>query len=201
MQLFLFVEAGDDEGNLVEESLPDDLRNCNENPVLRNVMMNTTVKASMKFKSKRKGSFNKKSPKSSFKGKSPKSSFKGKVRTMSISRSFLDENIKNAGKADMHRRKSVLNSNETAVNRETSPQDNESSVSSNDQENKLSIVEKQERKEATGMLYEKEKKDLQRAHSVLVDEYRRRREIRCKIMNKFGRASAKLKMVLAQTKG
>ena len=155
-------------------------------------MMNTTVKASMKFKSKRNASFSKK--------KSPKPSFKGKVRSMSISRSFLDENIKNAGKADMHRRKSVLNSNETAINREQSSQDNESSLPSSDQENKLNAVEKQERKEATSMLYEKEKKDLQRAHSVLVDEYRRRREIRCKIMSKFGRASAKLKIVLAHNK-
>ena len=100
----------------------------------------------------------------------------------------------------MHRRKSVLNSNETAINREQSSQDNESSLPSSDQENKLNAVEKQERKEATSMLYEKEKKDLQRAHSVLVDEYRRRREIRCKIMSKFGRASAKLKIVLAHNK-
>ena len=89
--------------------------------------------------------------------------------------------------------------NEVAPNAEHSLQDNESTLPSNDQGNTLDTGRKQDDKITISMLYEKEKKDLQRAHTVLLDEYRRRRAIRAKIMEKFGRASVKLKIVLAQT--
>ena len=190
---FLFTEdvnKEEDDENLENEILPENAKKSIDNSLLGNVVMNATV-ANLKFKSKRNASFSKK--------RLPKPSVKGKSR--STSRSFLEENIKSAGKVDLHRMKRIFNADEDSLDHEVSSKDPEITLSSKDQGNVLDTDVNYDGKEIVRMLYEKETTDLQKAHAVLVNEYRRRREVRANIMKKFVRASLLLKMVIAQSRG
>ena len=154
-----------------------------------NLVLNATV-ANVKFKS-RKSTKGRSSSKTSSRGYR-KGSFDG--------RSFLDANIKTAGKTDF-RRKTLVPTEEKKL--DIDMVDNElpekTSVLSV-KENKFNSEGKNNEKQAIKMLYLKEKKDIKQAHGVLMDEYWRRRELRTNIMSKFGRASAHLKIILAGKK-
>ena len=154
------------------------------------VIMTATV-ANLKFKSK----------KSSVKAKSSRaSSLKGSTKP-SRRRSFLDENIKKAGKVESRRKSSTkINDQEKGnENIDRLPEQNVTLIEKDKRSSYPSVLEsKPPRNDSLKLLYEKEKNDLQQAYTTLLDEYHRRQKVRQKIMAKFGRASRTLRMILSQ---
>ena len=154
------------------------------------VIMTATV-ANLKFKSK----------KSTAKSKSSRaSSLKGPTKP-SRRRSFLDENIKKAGKVESRRKSSTkINDQEKGnENIEKELEQNITLIEKDKRSSYPSVLElKPARNDSLKLLYEKEKNDLQQAYATLLDEYHRRQKVRQKIMAKFGRASRTLRMILSQ---
>ena len=143
--------------------------------------------ANMKFKT-RKGSR---------KGKSPRTSFKSNAKTIAKTKSFLEENIKSAGKTAM-RKKSIVPPVEKGLTRNDSDEESEKGLIDQYADEKKADANKEDGQEKLKRLYQKEKNDLQQAYDVLLDEYKRRRAVRKNILSKFGRASNNLKIILAQ---
>ena len=137
--------------------------------------------AQMKFKAR----------KNSRKGKTPRNSFKSSSKP--TRKSFLEENIKNAGKTSI-RKKSLV----PPIDKDDSDEEAEKSLLTQDADEKNTNTNKEDGQEKLRQLYAKERNDLQQAHDVLLQEYRRRRAIRKNILSKFGRASCNLKIILAQ---
>ena len=70
----------------------------------------------------------------------------------------------------------------------------------NKQKNPSVEASKIEEKNDARVMLLKERKSLHMAHNVLLKEYQRRLEVRKNTMQKFGRAKARLKMIMAQNK-
>ena len=155
---------------------------------LGSFVVNATV-ANMKFKSRRNS-------RSSLKGKSSKNSLK--VPSKPAPRSFLEQNIKNAGKAELHRRKSIYKDDEESPDTESLGKESEQRSTSCEQNKTKKADTRSAGSESLKMLYLKEKNDLQTAYDVLIAEYQRRRAIRKQIKSKFDRASTSLKIILSQ---
>ena len=151
----------------------------------------------MKFKT-RKGSWKRKENlEKNRKGKSPRTSFKSNAKTIAKTKSFLEENIKNAGKTAM-RKKSIVPPVEKGLTRNDSDEESEKGLIDQNADEKKSDANNEDGQEKLKRLYQKEKNDLQQAYDVLLDEYKRRRAVRKNILSKFGRASNNLKIILAQ---
>ena len=189
MTNFIFIL---DESESEDESLTE-ISKTSSKKSLRGSLAVTV--ASMKFKSKKNSNVSKR--KLSIQRKDSY-----KIKNKSQRRSFLEENIKSAGNAEIHtRNRSILSNDEDALNTTNSSKESEELESSNKQINIVEAEEKQRNKETITMLYVKEKKDLEQAHKVLLEEYHRRKEIKTKGLEKFKRASTNLKIVLSQTRG
>ena len=183
-----------DESDSEGESLTEVSKKSSKNSLRGNVAMKVTL-ASMKFKSKKNTNVSKR--------KISKDSFKEKSK--SSRRSFLEENIKSAGNAELHiRKRSILPTDDDVGNNPNVSKEPEETESSKAQSNTTDADEKQNNKNTLKMLYAKEKKDLEQAYNVLLEEYERRRDEqekkKTKVMEKFGRASEKLKVELAMTR-
>ena len=147
--------------------------------------------------------------KNKLKGKPLKQNQKGKTLKSSSRRnsvkpppkSFLEQNIKGAGNTADRRRtidftndNADTNSQNTALNPET---DSESTLKRN------SICGNSTNKVKTGgnrKVSLKEQKALHSAYVCLLEEYHRREEVRNDVTVKFGRANAKLKIMISQNK-
>ena len=130
--------------------------------------------ASMKFKNKKNSNASKRKLSNSFKRKDSY-----KIKDKSEKRSFLEENIKNAGNAEIHtRNKSILSNDEDALNTTNSSKESDELESSKKQSDIVEAEEKQHHKETITILYNKEKKDLEQAHKVLLQEYNKSNEKR-----------------------
>ena len=190
----LFTDEFNDERNKQNaegESLTEVSKKSSKSSLFGNVAMNVTV-ASMKFKSK-KGT-------NASKRKISKDSFKAKSKASR--RSFLEENIKSAGNSELHiKKKSIIPTEEELENNPNVSKEPEETVSAKAQSNIIELDAKHHSKNTLTLLYAKEKKDLEQAHSVLLEEYHRKRQIKTKIMEKFGRASKNLKLELAISRG
>ena len=194
--LFQEEEHDEIENNIAEKKNVVEIPNATLNAastgpsVGAGVVMTATV-ANLKFKSK----------KSSAKAKTSRaSSLKGSTKP-SRRRSFLDENIKKAGKVESRRKSSTrINDQEKGnENIDKVPEQNVTLIEKDKRSSYPSVLEsKPPRNDSLKMLYEKEKNDLQQAYTTLLDEYHRRQKVRQKIMAKFGRASRNLRMILSQ---
>ena len=110
-----------------------------------------------------------KTRKGSRKGKSPRTSFKSNAKTIAKTKSFLEENIKSAGKTAM-RKKSIVPPVEKGLTRNDSDEESEKGLIDQYADEKKSDANKEDGQEKLKRLYQKEKNDLQQAYDVLLDE-------------------------------
>lgn len=143
---------------------------------------------------------------SKFKSKVQKHSTKSKTSKSSSRRSskqprpksFVDQNIKSA-KTTTSRRQSDLPGDNIEQNSE---QVNKNIKSSNLTKRKQSISDGKHRSNNAALkkVATKEQKALHSAYLCLIEEHKRRKEVRKNISVKFGRANAKLKLIMSQQK-
>ena len=160
-----------------------------------------TATAKRKFKAKKATTTSK--AKSS-KPSSRKNSFKSRRH------SFLEQNIKLAGNKDFHRRSITKNDESGANNTVTVPnvnaekafkRQNSSQFSTSRKQSIVTITEtKTEETDPVRLHYLQEQQDLHRAYSLLLNEYKRKLEIRKNLREKIRRANKNLKVLLGSQK-
>ena len=138
--------------------------------------------------------------KNSVKRKASKSLSRRGSKAAPKPKSFLEQNIKNAGTTTTRKRNDQATDNDDTnaenaqkINNQTIPGNKETTTS-----NRGKKVSKHN--EATRKISSKEQKALESAYICLMEEYKRRNEVRKTISVKFGRANAKLKLIMAQQK-
>lgn len=140
-----------------------------------------------------------------FKSKVQKHSSKGKATKLNVRRgskqprpkSFIEQNIKSA-KSTTSRRQSDLQSDNAVTD---SDQVSKTVKSSNlTKRNSISEGKRRSIDAAARKSTTKEQKALHSAYLCLIEECKRRKEVRQNISVKFGRANAKLKLIMAQQK-
>ena len=145
---------------------------------------------------------------SKFKSKVQKASSKSKTSKSNTRRnskqprpkSFIDQNIKSAKTTAqvVHRRQSDLPGDNTEQDSEQVTKTMKASTLT--KRNSISEAKIRSNNSAARKGISKEQKALHSAYLCLIDEHKRRKEVRKNITVKFGRANAKLKLIMAQQK-
>ena len=146
---------------------------------------------------------------SKFKSKVQKASSKSKSSKSNTRRnskqprpkSFIDQNIKSAKTTAqvVHRRQSDLPGDNTEQDSEQVTKTMKASTLT--KRNSISEAKIRSNNSAARKGISKEQKALHSAYLCLIEEHKRRKEVRKNITVKFGRANAKLKLIMSQQKG
>ena len=145
---------------------------------------------------------------SKFKSKVQKASSKNKASKSNTRRnskqprpkSFIDQNIKSAKTTAqvVHRRQSDLPGDNTEQDSEQVTKSMKASTLT--KRNSISEAKIRSNNSAARKGISKEQKALHSAYLCLIEEHKRRKEVRQNITVKFGRANAKLKLIMSQQK-